>query len=108
MDIQRSETPLLRRRNTIESVQLLMAYNVLLYTKRILNLPTLMLEAEGDDLTLWDPEIEAFNQIPSPEIKLFVNHETSHMKLYSSRSKLEITARGTKTWLAEHMINLRK
>ncbi|CAN5485814.1 hypothetical protein BH24ACT5_BH24ACT5_02950 [soil metagenome] len=34
------------------------------FARRILDTPTMMIVAEGDDLTLWDLEIDAFNQIP--------------------------------------------
>lgn len=103
-DIQKSEAPKHEHRNTIESVELLMSYNIFPYVKRILDIPTLMLVAEGDDLTLWDLEIEAFNQIPSPQKKLFIIPKTGHMALYSNRSKLEIAAEIATSWLVDHLI----
>ncbi len=53
-NIQKTEAPQHEHRNTIESVELLMTYSVFPYLSRILNTPTPMLVAEGDDLTLWD------------------------------------------------------
>lgn len=102
--IQKTEAPKHEHRNTIESVELLMTYSVFPYVPRILNIPTLMLVAEGDDLTLWDLEIEAFNQIATAQKKLFVIPQTTHMTLYSNRTKLEIAAGIAKDWLVEHLI----
>ncbi|MFH1090949.1 MAG: alpha/beta hydrolase, partial [Pseudomonadota bacterium] len=90
--------------NTIESVELLMTYSVFPYLNRILNKPTLMLLAEGDDATLWDLEIQAYNEIALAEKKLFVIPETAHMTLYSNLSKLEIAAKVATAWLVDHLI----
>ena len=38
-----------------------MRYDVDPFLPRVLDIAALMLVAEGDDLTLWDLEIEAFN-----------------------------------------------
>jgi uncharacterized protein len=57
--IKASEAPLYENRSTVESVDLLMNYDVGPFVKRIYNTPTLMIVAEGDDLTLWDLEIGA-------------------------------------------------
>jgi len=103
-DIQKAEAPQHEHRNTIESVELLMSYNVFPYLNRILDTPTLMLVAEGDDLTLWDLEIQAYNQIASARKKLFVIPESSHMALYSNRSKLEIAAEVATGWLSDHLV----
>ncbi|MGO4843762.1 alpha/beta hydrolase, partial [Rhizobiaceae sp. 2RAB30] len=70
--IKAAEAPLYENRSTVESVDLLMNYDVGPFVKRIYNTPTLMIVAEGDDLTLWDLEIGAFNQIPSARKKLEV------------------------------------
>jgi hypothetical protein len=62
----------------VESVDLLMNYDVGPFVKRIYNTPTQMIVAERDDLTLWDLEIRAFNQIPTTKKKLEVLPHTSH------------------------------
>ncbi|MFH1090089.1 MAG: alpha/beta hydrolase [Pseudomonadota bacterium] len=103
-NIRKAEAPQHEHRNTIESVELLMSYSVFPYLNRILNKPTLMLVAEGDDLTLWDLEIQAYNQIALAEKKLFVIPETTHMTLYSSLSKLEIAAKVATAWLENHLV----
>ena len=42
-----------------------MNYDVGPFVKCIYNTPTFTITAEGDDLTLWDLEINAFNAVPS-------------------------------------------
>ena len=65
---------------------------------RILNTPTMMLVAEGDDITIWDAEIESTTRIPPSKKRLFVVDHTTHMVLYSNRSQLEIAADQGARW----------
>jgi len=102
-ELKRTEAPLYQNSSTIESVELLMSYSVYPFLPRILDVPTLVLVAEGDDLTLWDLEIDAYNRIPTGKKKLFVIPKTTHMTLYSDRSKLAIAAEQATAWLAEHL-----
>ena len=91
-------------RNTIASTELLMNYDVAPYVRRILNTPTFMSVAEGDDITLWEKEIEMFNLIATPKKELFVCEDTSHMTLYSNMSRLEILARKGRDFLVQNLI----
>jgi len=91
-------------RNTIASTELLMNYDVAPYLPRILNTPVLMSVAEGDDITLWEKEIEVFNKIATPKKELFVCEDTSHMTLYSNMSRLEILARRGRDFLVQQLI----
>jgi cephalosporin-C deacetylase-like acetyl esterase len=90
--------------NTIASTELLMNYDVVPFVRRILNIPTLMSVAEGDDITLWEKEIEIFNHIATPKKELFVCEDTSHMTLYSNMSRLEILARKGRDFLVQNLI----
>ena len=81
-----------------------MSYNIFPYLPRILDIPTLMLVAEGDDLVCWDLEIKAFNEIATAKKKLFIIPETGHMTLYSDKSKLKIAAEVAAAWQVEHLI----
>jgi len=90
-------------RNTIASTELLMRYDVRPYLRRILNVPTFMSVAEGDDITLWEAEIEVFNQIATAQKRLFVCRDTSHMTLYSNQSRLEMLAEQGREFLVEHL-----
>lgn len=101
MAIKAAEAPLYQNKSSVESVDLLMNYDVGPFVKRIYNIPTLMIVAEGDDLTLWDLEIGAFNQIPTTKKRLEVLPHTSHMTLYSDKSKVEIAASMATGWFVE-------
>lgn len=102
--IQKTEAPRHEHRSTLESVELLLAYTVFPYVRRILNTPMLMIVAENDEKTLWDLEIEAFNQIPAVRKKLTVLPDVTHMSLYAQRSHLEIAAEEATKWFKEHLI----
>ena len=104
MDIQKKEAPNHEHRSTMESTELLLSYSVFPFVGRILNIPTLVLVAEGDDITTWDLEIKAYNEIATAQKKLFIIQDTTHMKLYSNLSKLEIAANEATNWLVEHLI----
>ena len=103
-NLQATEAPNHEHRNTIASVENLTNYTVFPYLERILNTPTLMIVAEGDDITLWDDEIDAFNKIPTAKKRLFVVDHTTHMVLYSNRSQLEIAANQGARWFREHLV----
>jgi fermentation-respiration switch protein FrsA (DUF1100 family) len=102
--LQATDAPNHEHRNTISSVELLLSYTVFPYVERLLNTPTLMIVAEGDDITLWEREVEAFNHIPTRNKRLFVVDHTTHMVLYSNKSQLEIAADQGARWFAEHLV----
>jgi fermentation-respiration switch protein FrsA (DUF1100 family) len=102
--LKEREAPNHEHRNTIESIELLLDYNVLPYVRRIINVPTLMTVAERDDITTWDEEVAMYNLIPTTRKKLFIFDETSHMTLYSNKSRLEIAAEQGRDWLVQHLI----
>jgi hypothetical protein len=99
--IRESSAPLYQNRSTVESVELLQNYDVGPFVKRIYDTPVLMIVAEGDDLTLWDLEIGAFNAIPSARKHLAVLPHTTHMTLYSDQDKLAVAAGHTQRWFTE-------
>jgi pimeloyl-ACP methyl ester carboxylesterase len=102
--IQKTEAPRHEHRNTIESVELCMSYTVLPYLNRILDTPTIMIVAEGDDLTQWDQEINAFSKIASQEKKLYIVPKTTHMTLYSDQARLEMAGKVASSWVADHFV----
>ncbi|CAN7672842.1 alpha/beta hydrolase [Rhizobium sp. LjRoot254] len=101
MAIKNSTAPLYQNKSTVESVDLLLNYDVGPFVKRIYNTPTLMIVAEGDDLTLWDLEINAFNQVPCANKRLEILPHTSHMTLYSDESKVKKAAALARDWFVE-------
>jgi uncharacterized protein len=101
--IKETEAPRYENRSTIESAELLMSYNVLPFLPRILDTPTLLVVAEGDDLTLWDLEIDAYNAIPTTKKRLVTVGGSTHMTLYSDRSQLAHAAEISTAWFLEHL-----
>lgn len=104
MDYKKSVAPSHEHRNTIESVELLLAYSVFPYVPRIVNTPTVMVVAEGDNITLWDLEIEAFRQIASQQKRLVVIPKTTHMAFYRDMSRLETAGTAQAAWLSEYLV----
>lgn len=90
--LKETVAPRHEHRNTIASAEMLMNYSVFPFVPRILDVSTLMIVADEDDLTLWDKEIEAFKAIGSQDKELFVTPTVSHMELYSDKTSLELAA----------------
>jgi hypothetical protein len=82
---------------------MLMNYSVFPYLPRILNTPTLMVVADHDDITLWDREIDAFNALPTTTKDLVVVGDTSHMSLYSDKSRLQLAAEAATGWFIRYL-----
>jgi uncharacterized protein len=102
--LKASEAPLYQNSSTVESVDLLLNYDIIPFARRVYDTPTLMIVAEGDDLTLWDLEIGAYNALPTAKKRLHVLPHTTHMTLYSDQSKLQVAAREATAWFAEHLL----
>ena len=104
LELKQAEAPAYENRSTIESAELLMSYNVGPFLPRLLDVPTQVIVAEKDDLTLWDLEIEAYNQIPTVKKRLVVIGGSTHMTLYSDRSLLGEAATAASDWFAQHLL----
>jgi pimeloyl-ACP methyl ester carboxylesterase len=102
--LRETEAPLYQNRSTVESVDLLLDYDVLPFVRRIYDTPSLMIVAEADDLTLWDLEIGAFNAIPTVKKELVTLPHTTHMTLYSDQAKLQTAAEHATSWFAGHLL----
>jgi cephalosporin-C deacetylase-like acetyl esterase len=102
--LKAAEAPLYQNRSTVESVDLLLNYDIIPFARRVYDTPTLMIVAEGDDLTLWDLEIGAYNELPTAKKRLHVLPHTTHMTLYSDQTKLQVAAREATGWFAEHLL----
>jgi len=102
--LKETESPLYQNSSTMESVDLLLNYDIIPFACRVYDTPTLMIVAEGDDLTLWDLEIGAFNTLPTTKKKLHVLPHTSHMTLYSDQSKLQVAAKAATEWFVENLL----
>lgn len=102
--LKETEAPLYQNSSTVESVDLLLNYDIIPFARRVYDTPTLMIVAEGDDLTLWDLEIGAYNALPTARKRLHVLPHTTHMTLYSDRSKLQVAAEQATAWFVEHLV----
>ena len=101
--IKETDAPNHIHENTVESVELLLQYTVFPYTPLLLNTPTMMIVADGDNITSWDLEIEAFRSIPSPRKELVVLPRTTHMSLYSQQDRLRAAATAAARWFREQL-----
>jgi uncharacterized protein len=104
MEIKKSSAPRHEHFSTIESVELLWRYDMRPYLPRLLDTPTLMIVAEGDDLTMWEREIPAFNEIVTTKKRLFVQQSSTHMSMYSDKSDLEVAATEAAGWLNQWLV----
>ena len=102
--LKASQAPLYENSSTVESVDLLLNYDIVPFARRVYDTPTLMIVAEGDDLTLWDLEIGAYNALPTAKKRLHVLPHTTHMTLYSDESKLRVAAAEASSWFADHLL----
>jgi len=101
--LKETEAPAYQNLSTIESAELLMSYSVAPFLPRILDVPTLVIVAENDDLTLWDLEIEAYNAIPTSKKRLITIGGSTHMTLYSDRSLLTQAGSAAAEWFSEQL-----
>lgn len=99
--IKATEAPLHEHWSTTESAELLLNYSVFGFLDRILNTKVMMIVAEADNITAWDLEIAAFNQVASPLKTLEILPAVSHMSLYSERRDTNIAATLTRDWLSK-------
>jgi cephalosporin-C deacetylase-like acetyl esterase len=105
-ELQATQAPRHEHRNTIASTERLMEYDASIFAPRLINVPTMMIVADGDDITMWDQEIAAFDAIPSPRKELVVIPSTSHMTLYSDVTALEFAARAAGSWFSRTLSEL--
>jgi uncharacterized protein len=104
MEIKKKTAPRHEHYSTIQSTELVWTYDVRPFLPRILDTPTLMIVAEGDDITMWEKEVPAFGDIATTKKKLFVQRSSTHMSMYSNLSHLEIAAKEAGSWYREWLI----
>lgn len=101
--IKATEAPRHEHYSTIESAELLLNYSVFPFLPRILGKAVMMVVAEGDNITLWDLEIDAFNRVPSPDKRLEILRGVSHMSLYSDERDTNVAGRHTAEWFGAQL-----
>jgi hypothetical protein len=90
--------------STIESVEMLLAYTVFPYVRRITKTPTMMVLTENDHKTLVDLEIDAFNQIASPTKECAILPALNHTSLYAEAKHTRTAAAPAARWFATHLL----
>lgn len=101
--LKETQGPRYENRATVASTEMLMEYTVTPYLPRLLDVPTLMVIAEGDDHTMWELEIEAFQRIATPKKRLVVIPRSGHHSLYRDGALIEMAAGECAAWFAEHL-----
>ena len=91
--------------STMESTELLLNYSVFPFLPRILDTQVMMIVAEGDNITMWDREIAAFNAIASPHKCLEILPAVSHISLYSDQRDTNIAAVRAAEWFCTALAN---
>jgi fermentation-respiration switch protein FrsA (DUF1100 family) len=102
--LKETQAPSYENRNTIASVEKLLEYSVWPWVGRLLDTPTLMVLADGDDFTMWDLEMQAFNAIATPRKELHVVPKTGHHDLYRDERKLLQVAERSAAWFTQHLL----
>lgn len=105
LDFQQTVAPNYDFNATLESVDLLMFYDVKPFLPRIVDTPTLVIVAEHDDITLWDEEIAAYNAIPTAKKKLVVIEKSNHLALYSQHELLLQCASAATDWFVDRLVS---
>lgn len=98
-EIRAREAPRHIHANTVESIELLLAYQVRPYAARITETPVMLAIAGGDNITSADLEIDAFNAIPCPQKELAIVTGVDHMSLYANTDHLAKVAIRQVAWL---------
>lgn len=104
LDLQATQAPRHEHRNTVASLERLMEYDASTYARRMLDVPTMMIIADQDDITMWDQEIAAYDSIPSSKKELVVLPATDHMTLYSDVSALDYAAKAAGSWFSRTLM----
>ena len=101
--LKATQAPAYEGRATAASTDMLLAYNVMPYTERLLGTPTLMVVAEGDDHTHWDLAAKAFDSIPGQRKRLHVVPRSTHLTLYEDEGTVGRIADLVSSWFSEQL-----
>lgn len=96
--LKETQGPRYENRATIASTEMLLDYSVYPHVERLIDTPTMMVVAEGDDHTMWDLEIEAFTRIPTPKKHLEIVERSGHLGLYRDEERIRKVARTNAEW----------
>ncbi|MFC2065670.1 alpha/beta hydrolase [Chloroflexota bacterium] len=89
----------------VESLERIINFTAFPYLPKLTNMPILMIVANGDMSCPWDIAIEAFNQIPSAQKKIFIlPKEFTHMSIYANADHTKVASAAAAEFLSEYLI----
>ena len=96
--LKETQGPRYENRATVASTEMLLDYSVYPHVERLIDTPTMMVVAEGDDHTMWDLEIEAYKRIPTEKKHLEIVERSGHLGLYRDEERIRKVARTNAEW----------
>jgi pimeloyl-ACP methyl ester carboxylesterase len=102
--LRETTAPNFENYSTIESVEMMLAYTVFPYVRRITKTPTMMVLTENDHKTLVDLEVDAFNQIASPTKECAILPALNHTSLYEDAQHTRTAATPAARWFAKYLL----
>lgn len=101
--LKETEAPSYENRNTVASAEMLLEYSVDPYLRWLVDTPTMLVLADGDDFTWSDLEVQAFNRIPTPVKRLHVLKGNDHHQIYRDPERTALAANACRDWFIEHL-----
>jgi fermentation-respiration switch protein FrsA (DUF1100 family) len=101
--LKETQAPAYDGRSTVASAELLLAYDVMPYARRLAGTPTMLAVAEGDDHTHWDLAANVFDAIPGERKRWHVVPRSGHLTLYEDEAAVGLVAQAAADWFAEYL-----
>lgn len=101
--LKAAQAPAYDGRSTVASADLLLAYDVMPYARRLAGTPTMLAVAEGDDHTHWDLAANVFDAIPGQRKRWHVVPRSGHLTLYEDEAAVAVVAQAAADWFAEYL-----
>jgi uncharacterized protein len=101
--LKETQAPAYEGRATAASTELLLGYSVMPYVERLVDTPTLLVVAEGDDHTHWDLAAAAYEHIPGDRKRLHVVRRSGHLTLYEDAGAVARVAQVAADWFSDYL-----
>jgi pimeloyl-ACP methyl ester carboxylesterase len=101
--LKETQAPAYEGRSTAASTDMLLAYDVMPFVGRLLDTPTLMVIAEGDDHTHWDLAARVYEAIPGDRKRMHVVPRSGHLTLYEEEGAISEVAQIAADWFCEYL-----
>jgi uncharacterized protein len=101
--LKATQAPAYDGRSTVASADLLLAYDVMPYARRLAGTPTMLAVAEGDDHTHWDLAADVFDAIPGQRKRWHVVPRSGHLTMYEDEAAVAVVAQAAADWFAEYL-----